>query len=193
MAKLFLGMLAVCLLSACSTTQAPLTDAGKDRGESRLRGGDQLVVRLDTGGNVPGQASQSIDVVIDENGEISLPLIGRVPAAGSTPSELAERIQAGYVPRYYVRCNATVLPTIRFFYVGGEVRNPGRHNWTEDITLLKAINTAGGFTDFANRRKVEVTRGKNKHTMDAEEIRQHPDKDVTIQPGDSIYVTRSIF
>ena len=110
-----------------------------------------------------------------------------------TPSELGESIQANYVPRFYVRCTATVLATIRFFYVGGEVRAPGRYNWTEDVTLMKAVNTAGGFTDYANRRKVEIARGKGKQTFDAEDIRQHPDKDIAIHPGDSINITRSIF
>jgi polysaccharide export outer membrane protein len=134
-----------------------------------------------------------LDVVIDENGEISLPLIDRVKVAGLTASELAERIQASYVPRYYVRCNATVLATTRFFYVGGEVRAPGRYGWSEDVTLLKAINTSGGFTDYANRKKVEVIRGKQRIVVDCEVARSQPAKDVSILPGDSIWVGRSIF
>jgi polysaccharide export outer membrane protein len=180
------------LTAACSTP--PVTSPGPNvvnhRAESRLRTGDPLTVRLDLGGN---QGTQVYEAVIDERGEISLPLIGRIGAAGLTPAELAERIQANYVPRFYVRCNATVLAAVRFFYVGGEIRNPGRYNWTEDITLLKAINTAGGFSEFANRRKVEVTRGKEKIICDAEAIRQRPETDIAIQPGDSLYVPRSIF
>jgi protein involved in polysaccharide export with SLBB domain len=158
--------------------------------ESRLRIGEQLTVRLDTGGN---RLPDTTECVIDENGEISLPLIGRVQAAGATASELAERIQASYVPRYYVRCNATVLATVRFFYVGGEVRAPSRYPWTEDTTLMKAINTAGGFSDYASKDKVEITRGKGKQVFNCDEIRQHPSKDVPILPGDTIYVPRSIF
>lgn len=157
---------------------------------SRLRVGDQISVRLDTGGD---QKAEMVECSIDENGEISMALIGHVHAAGATASELGERIQASYVPRYYVRCTATVLVTIRFYYVGGEVHGPGRNNWTEDMTLMKAINTAGGFTDFANRGKVEITRGKNKQVFNADDLRQHPVKDVPIQPGDIIYVPRSIF
>jgi polysaccharide biosynthesis/export protein VpsN len=158
--------------------------------ESRLRSGDQIQIRIDTGST---QQPQQFEVVIDENGEVSLPLVGRVKAADGTSSELAERIQTSYVPRFYVHCNATVMATIRFFYVGGEVRSPGRYNWTEDVTLLKSINTAGGFTDYSNRRKVEIARGKGKQVFDCEDIRQHPAKDVPIKPGDSIYVARSIF
>ena len=158
--------------------------------ETLLRIGDQLTIRLDFGGNQPPQTS---DVVVDENGEISLPLVGRIKSEGLTTSELADRIQANYVPRYYIRCNATVMATVRFFYVGGEVRGPSQYNWSEDMTLLKAINTAGGFTEFANRRKVELMRGGEKKPYDCEDLRAHPNKDPVVQPGDSIYVPRSIF
>jgi polysaccharide export outer membrane protein len=86
-----------------------------------------------------------------------------------------------------------VTVAARYFYVGGEVRSSGRFNWTDDMTLLKAINTAGAFTDYANRRRVEITRGKEKITMDGEELRRDPSQDIPIRPGDSIWVPRSIF
>ena len=133
------------------------------------------------------------DVTIDDQGNIALPLVGRIKAAGLTPSELAENIQSNYVPRYYVRCTATVLVAQRFFYVGGEVHNPGRFLWSEDTTLLKAINTAAGFTDYANRRKVQLARGKQQQEFDCEQLQRNPAKDVPIRPGDTITVPRSVF
>jgi polysaccharide export outer membrane protein len=157
--------------------------------ESRLRIGDQLQVRLET---TSAQPPQVYDLLIDDEGKIGLPLISRLDADGLTTSELATKIQAAYVPRFYVRCNVNVLVASRFFYVGGEVRSSGRYPWTTDVTLLKAINTAGGFTDFASRGKVELTRGKAKRTFDIEQLRRNPAKDVVIQPGDTIYVPRSI-
>jgi protein involved in polysaccharide export with SLBB domain len=193
MRVLIVPLFACLLLVGCGTTKPAsrgrFDSLTEQRTESKLRGGDQIVVRLDTGGPQP----DVLEVAIDENGEISLTLIGHIKAAGLTPSELSEQIQASYVPRYYVRCTATVLPRDRFYYVGGEVRTPGRLPWSEDITLMKAINTAGGFSDFANRGKVEIVRGKGKQTFNCEDIRQHPAKDVPIQPGDTIYIPRSIF
>jgi polysaccharide biosynthesis/export protein VpsN len=190
-----IGLAVAMMLGGCSSTgSAPsasfATVAPDQGGETRLRNGDQIQVHLDTG-DIKGP--QSIDTEIDENGEISLPLINHVKAEGLTPSEFSERIQANYVPRFYTRCTVTVLTTVRFFYVGGEARVPGRYNWSEDITLLKAINTAGGFNDYANRSKVEVTRGKEKRVLDCEDLRRHPERDISIQPGDSIYISRSIF
>lgn len=183
---LLAGGLIGCASDSGHTNFHPVATEGS---QSRLRGGDQITIRVDTG----SQGSQAFEAVIDENGEISLPLINRVKAAGLSASELAERIQASYVPRYYVHVAVIVLPTARFFYMGGEVRSPGRVNWTEDMTLMKAIQTGGGFTDFANRRKVEIVRGTKKLIYNAEEIRQHPEKDIPLQPGDSLYVPRSIF
>ena len=160
--------------------------------ETRLRVGDQIQVRLETGGQVTAP-SQLYDLIIDENGQISLPLVGQVPAAGKTTSELSEGIQSRYVPRFFVRCSALVVTAARFFYVGGEVKSAGRFQWTEDVTLIKAINTAGGFTDYANRSKVEVIRESVKVVYDYEELRRNPAKDAPIRPGDSIWVVRSLF
>ena len=201
---LFLQAGGLTLLLGCSTvdnlqgwSSPPLRPrspaaAGEDAVSGRLRPGDGLSIRIDAG---PPQASavQASDVTINEDGDISLPLVGHIKAAGLTPSELAEHIQANYVPRYYVRCTATVLVGQRFYYVGGEVRNPNRFMWSEDTTLLKAINTASGFTDFANRRKVQLVRGKQQQEFNCEELQRNPSKDVQIRPGDTITVPRSIF
>jgi polysaccharide export outer membrane protein len=130
---------------------------------------------------------------VNESGEISLPLIGRVPAEGATPGQLAERIEAHYVPRYYVRCNVGVIISARYFYVGGEVRAPGRYPWSEDTTVLKAINTAAGFTDYANRSRLELLRGDEKIPLNFDRLRRNPGQDIAIRPGDSVWVPRSIF
>lgn len=191
---LFLLVLATagCGLFGSPKPAVPVKPGGPGT-ETRLRIGDQIQVRLETGGSTVGTA-QLYDLVIDEEGRVALPLIGQVPAGGKTTSELAAIIQSRYVPQFYVRCSALVVTAARFFYVGGEVRSPGRFQWTEDITLIKAINTAGGFTDYANHSKVEVIReSAHKETYDYEELRRTPSKDVPIRPGDSIWVPRSIF
>jgi protein involved in polysaccharide export with SLBB domain len=202
LARLIVPATALSLLLGCSTihnlfgessSPKPKTPAATgDEVAGRLRAGDEVVVRIDTGG---AQAATPVpsDLTIDEDGNISLPLIGSIKAAGLTGSELAERIQANYVPRYYVRCNASVMVAARFFYVGGEVRNPNRFPWSEDTSLLKAISTAGGFTDYANRQKVQLIRGGILETYNCEDLQRNPAKDPTVRPGDTITVPRSIF
>jgi polysaccharide export outer membrane protein len=175
---------------AATVPVAPISD---EEISSRLRPGDELSIRIDAGAPT-GTAPTPTDVTVDDEGYIELPLVGQIKAAGLTPSELAEHIQSNYVPRYYVRCTASVLVSQRFFYVGGEVKNPGRFIWSEDVTLMKAINTASGFTDYANRGKVQLARGKEPlQTFNCEELMRNPAKDVPIRPGDTITVLRSMF
>jgi polysaccharide export outer membrane protein len=201
-AGLFVTAAALSLLPGCSTIHNLFGDSSRpkpnptaatgDEIAGRLRTGDMMSVRIDTG-SAQATTPPSSDLSIDEDGNISLPLVGSIKAAGLTPSELAERIQANYVPRYYVRCNATVLVAQRFLYVGGEVRNPGRFPWSDDTTLMKAINTASGFTDYANRQKVQLTRGGKVDVYNCEDLQRNPAKDPPIRPGDTITVPRSIF
>lgn len=194
-----LMLCAVLALAGCAGSTPPAVTttatASLDRAtENLLRVGDELQIRLDTPSrDQRDRGPQNIPVVIDQDGAISLPLVGRVPAAGTTPGLLAERIEAYYVPRYYIRCSANVIVSARFFYVGGEVRGPGRYSWSEDTTVLKAINTAGGFTDYANRGKLEILRGDQKIPVNFEELRRNPGRDISLRPGDSVWVPRSIF
>jgi polysaccharide biosynthesis/export protein VpsN len=177
---------------ASSTTTASV--ASEEEVSGRLRAGDELNVRIDAGAATSVMGGAPTDVIIDDQGNIQLPLIGQLKAAGLTTSELAERIQSNYVPRYYVRCTASVLVSQRFFYVGGEVKNPGRFLWSEDMTLMKAINTASGFTDYANRGRVQLARGKEPpQTFDCQLLLRDPSKDVPIRPGDTVTVPRSVF
>ena len=197
---LFLGMAAITLLVGCSSLSrsSDSSSPGKSKPTDSeevsgwLRPGDQIQIRLTTG-QQQNAAPESYDVSVDENGEIHLPLVGGVKAAGLTQSELAESIEANYVPRYYVRCTASVMTALRFFYISGEVRNPGRFPWSDDTTLLKAISTAGGFTDYANRGKVQLVRGTQRLIYNYNDLQRNPGKDPLIRPGDTITIERSIF
>jgi protein involved in polysaccharide export with SLBB domain len=202
LARLFVPVAGLSLLLGCSTyhnlfgqssqPKPKLPAVAGDEISGRLRAGDEVVVRIDTGGAQPVTPTPA-DLTINEDGNISLPLVGSIKAAGLTASELADRVQANYVPRFYVRCTATVQVAARFMYVGGEVRNPGRFPWSEDTTLLKAINTASGFTDFANRQKVQLVHGGKLEVYNCEDLQRNPAKDPPVRPGDTITVLRSIF
>ena len=83
-------------------------------------------------------------------------------------------------------------PTARFVNVGGAVRNPARVPFTEDMTLLAAINAAGGFNDFADQKRVRLLRGSEvKFATSASFARSS--KDVHLQPGDRVEVPQSFF
>ncbi|MBA2431133.1 MAG: polysaccharide export protein, partial [Chthoniobacterales bacterium] len=133
---------------------------------------------------------------VDASGTINLPYINKVQAAGLTPAQLAASVEGSYrSAKIYTNPTITILmqPAARFVNVGGAVRAPSRVPFTEDMTLLTAINAAGGFNDFADQRKVRVMRGSDVRVYDVRQSRRDPSKDIRLQPGDRVEVPQSFF
>jgi protein involved in polysaccharide export with SLBB domain len=163
--------------------------------QASLRIGDPLEIRI---GGVPGDDQQQVNNIytIDANGSINLPYINKVKAEGLTPAQLARSIEEMYrANKIFTNPNITIFmaPSARFVNVGGSVRQPMRVPFTEDMTLLTAINGAGGFNDFADQRHVRVLRGKEVKVYDVRQFRKDPSKDVKLQPGDRVEVPQSFF
>jgi protein involved in polysaccharide export with SLBB domain len=157
-----------------------------------LRGGDTLIIRL-TG--VPTQDQGIFEVKIDESGKISMPHIGSLVAANNTTVELKKLIESTYLKEeIFTNPNVTVdLKEQRFVDVTGEVRMPQRVPYTKDLTALGAVAACGGFTDFANRRRVRLTQGGQTQEFNAKEIQADQGRDIRLKPNDKIQVDRSIF
>ena len=98
------------------------------------------------------------------------------------------------MPKYYVRLTVTVSSPQRVFYVGGEVKQPGRQLYVGETTVTKAIQAAGDFTDFANRNKVWLIRSNGERIkVNCIKALQDPTLDPPVYPGDQIQVPRRIF
>jgi len=168
-----------------------MPSAGMDTSDL-LRGGDTLIIRL-TG--VPPQDQGIFEVKIDESGKISMPHIGSLTAANTTTVELKKLIETTYLKEeIFTNPNVTVdLKEQRFVDVTGEVRAPQRVPYTKDLTALGAVAACGGFTDFANRRRVRLTQGGVTQEFNAKEIQADQGKDIRLKPNDKIQVDRSIF
>jgi protein involved in polysaccharide export with SLBB domain len=131
---------------------------------------------------------------IKEDGTITLNYIGPIKAAGKTAGELQREIRTFYVPRIYRdSLNVTVRSQLRVYYVGGEVRSPGPREYIGETDILKAIQAAGDFTDFANKRKVQLTRNGKTQVIHAPRALTNPAENVAIYPGDRIHVPRRFF
>ena len=164
-------------------------------GQATLRIGDPLDLKV---AGVPAEEQAQVNNIytVDANGAINLPYIGKVSAQGLTPSLLARSIEQTYrEKKIYTNPNITILmqPTSRFVNVGGSVRAPTRVPFTEDMTLLTAINAAGGFNDFADQRHVRLLRGSQVTVYDVRKFRKDPSLDVKLQPGDKVEVPQSLF
>lgn len=155
-----------------------------------LHGGDTVTVRFS---EVDPPIPDHIERIKDD-GTLTLGLIGMIPAAGKTPGQLQTEIHDLYVPRYYRSMNVVVIPQDQYFYVGGEVKQPGRFLWVGDTTLLRAIQTAGDFTDFANKSKVRLIHSNGQMEMvNCKKALLDPSLDKPVYPGDRITVTRRFF
>ena len=156
---------------------------------AQLRPGDSLNIAVQ---GVPD--SNSYVVQIDEQGVISLPFIGTMTAAGLSTADLSQRIRETYVAKkIYTNVDVSVSVTERYIYVGGEVQRPGRIVWTPDLTVAKAIQSAGGFTLYAKETAVTLVRDKAAYPIDVKLAQRNPSQDPRLMPGDSVQVPRSPF
>ena len=138
--------------------------------------------------------SRAVPVRMD--GKISLPLIDEIQAAGLTPLQLKERI-AQSLKKFIDNPNVSVVVTeANSFkvYVSGEVRTPGVYRIRSETTLVQIIPMAGGFTEWANQRKILVIRkeqGKEKRfNVNYKKILSGEDtsSNIILKPGDAVIV-----
>lgn len=180
------------LAAGCQTAPESLTANPRipdARSAALLRPGDSLVISIQ---GVPDPSTNSLQ--IDDQGVISLPLIGIVSAAGLTASDLSQKIRETYVAkRIYTTVDVSVTVTERYVYVGGEVQRPGRIVWTPDLTVTKAIQAAGGFTLYARETAVSLVREQTAYSFNVSLAQRNPSEDLRMMPGDSIQVPRSAF
>lgn len=156
---------------------------------AQLRPGDSLTIALL---GVPDPTTNAVQ--IDDQGLISLPFIGTLTAGGMSTAELSQRVRETYVAKkIYTVVDVSVSVTERYVYVGGEVQRPGRIIWTPDLTVTKAVQSAGGFTLYAKETAVSLVRDKNAYTIDAKLAQKKPAEDPRLMPGDSLQISRSPF
>ncbi|MEN3369399.1 MAG: polysaccharide biosynthesis/export protein [Verrucomicrobiota bacterium] len=140
---------------------------------------------------------------VNDNGELEVPYIGLVPASGKSCKELAYNVKAALEREYYY--HATVIIALDHVseksrgkvYVYGSVKGQGPQEIPADesYTVSKAIIRAGGFGDFANKRKVKVTRkGGHDFVVDLKRVIEegHSEEDLVVQPDDQIYVPQRL-
>jgi protein involved in polysaccharide export with SLBB domain len=164
-------------------------------GQATLRPGDPIEIKI---GGVPVDEQTQVNnaYTVDADGMLSLPYINKVQAAGLTPTQVAAAAEARYrEEKIFTNPTVTITmqPTARFVNVGGAVRTPTRVPFTEDITVLAAINAAGGFNDFADQKRVRLLRGSTVTVIDVRQFRRDPTKDLRLQPGDRVEVPQSFF
>lgn len=196
----------VLALAGCETNHAPAPAPGPSPVQSGTTSTDTnflQTIPLQVGDTVQVEITGTptkidpLQLLINESGTITLAYIKQpIQAAGKTSKEIQEIIRAELVPQIYTFANVSVTPFGRYFYVGGYI-NPGgtgKQLYTGHTTLSQAISAAGGFSEFAAKKRVQVTRLNGKiFIVDCMKALKDPTLDIEIFPGDRIYVDRRTF
>jgi polysaccharide biosynthesis/export protein len=171
--------------SAKAATAAPATDAD-------YKIGPQDVLRID----VWKEPDITRVAPVRPDGRISLPLLNDVQAAGLTPSQLAATLTEG-LKKFITNPQVTVSVSeinSRRVYVTGEVTKPGAFPLLPNMTVLQALSSSGGFSQFAKIKGIYVLRvedGKQvKHPFNYKDVvsGKKPELNILLQPGDVIVV-----
>ena len=102
-------------------------------------------------------------VPVRPDGKISLPLLNDVQASGLTPSQLAAEVTKS-LTKFVTSPQVTIIVTqinSQRVYLLGEVARAGAYTMLPDMTILQALSNAGGFTQYANSKKIYVLRDEN--------------------------------
>jgi len=177
---------------AATDAGVPAVPTGQDSASisTVFRPGDILEVDFADTQGLPSKWQQTIR----EDGTITLPLSKTVRAAGLRKGELEQAIHEVYVPHILRRLTVNVRSDKRSYFVSGEVKLPGEKEHTGHITAMRAIATAGDFTDYANKSKIEIFRvSGEKIRLNGKKALEDASKDVPVYPGDRVHVYRRIF
>jgi len=102
----------------------------------------------------------SKEVTVRPDGRITLPLINDIVAAGKTPMQLRDEIEKRLKEYIDLPVVTVIVKGIesKYYYVIGEVANPGGYLLSKPLTVLQALALAGGFTEWAKKDKIMVIR-----------------------------------
>ncbi|HXM94178.1 MAG TPA: polysaccharide biosynthesis/export family protein [Candidatus Dormibacteraeota bacterium] len=160
--------------------------------DAEFKIGPQDVLRID----VWKEPDISRAVPVRPDGKISLPLLNDVQAAGLTAMQLAGVISEGlkkFINNPQVTVSVSEINSRRV-YVTGEVTRPGSMPLLPNMTVMQALSTSGGFTQFAKIKSIyvlRVTDGKQeKLPFNYKEVLngQKPEQNQMLKPGDVIVV-----
>jgi polysaccharide export outer membrane protein len=136
------------------------------------------------------------EVVVRPDGNITLPLLNDIQAAGLTPGELRERIVAE-AHRYIEDPSPTVAVKAinsRKVFITGQVEKPGPYPLASPMTVLQLIALAGGLKEFADGKNILVMRAENgrqvAYQFDYKELlkRKNLRQNIDLKPGDTVVV-----
>jgi len=130
--------------------------------------------------------------VIDNNGEVNLPIVGKVKVSGMTIEQARQTIE-GKVVEWLVK-PVVVCKMVSFkISILGDVNRPGTYTFYKDnVSIFDIVAAAGDLTYYGNRAEVKIVRKTAKEDIvmkvDLRKVDILKDKQYYLQPGDIVYV-----
>jgi polysaccharide export outer membrane protein len=112
----------------------------------------------------------------------------QTPSGDKVKVSLAAAMAGDPQQNLEIKNGDTIYIPALYFYVQGQVKNSGRYPYEENMTVLMAVTTAGGFTDKASSRRTIIIREKDGRKQEIKAKLEDP-----IQPGDMVTVPESWF
>ncbi len=126
------------------------------------------------------------------DGKITIPLVGDVQASGLTPERLGEQLKqalSAYINAPDVSVSLQTVNSKKFF-ITGEVNRPGEYSLATPTKVFDALSNAGGFHDFANKKKIIIIRGSDRLKFNYQDILRGKslEQNILLENGDTIVV-----
>jgi len=190
-------------LTETVSAQAPAATASTTQGKPNAAGGDSVGLAVDPTTYVIGVQDQiyvrvwrepdfTAPYAVRPDGKITIPLIGDVQAGGLTPERLAAQLKQGlsdYINNPDVTVTVTQVNSKKYF-VTGEIYHAGEFPLAVPTRVFDALSNAGGFREFANKKKIVIIRGAERLKFNYIDILRgkNLEQNILLQNGDTIVV-----
>lgn len=149
----------------------------------RLGVGDEIEIL------VYDEADLTVQITINDDGNINFPLIGRISVSGNTATQVQKLIHDGLKNGYLLNPSVQVdIITYRPFYIHGEVNKPGAYSYQPGLNVDQAIALAGGLTERASASKIFI-----KQLQKSSKKSSKVELSYSVSPGDIITIEQSFF
>ena len=198
------------LIATCFAQQLPQTKKSQDRKESEIT--DPAAVKPLASGL--GQAVDprayliggedvlsiqtwrhpefSFTMAVRPDGKISIPLVGEMMAGGLTPDQLTKQFAAAIAD--YVKGPEVFIQVLdvrsKKYFIDGEVGKAGEYPLIGPTRVFEALSKAGGFRDFANKKRIQILRGDKTFKFNWIEVSKgkKPEQNIVLENGDHVIV-----
>ena len=149
--------------------------------------GQQIDYRVDAGDTITITVYDEADlsqrgIPVPDNGIISMPLIGDIHVSGMSTKNIEKQISQRLANGYLLSPEVTVsVVEYRPFFLVGEVKNPGRQLFANNVDVRKAIVLAGGLTELGDKQSILIERANSGRQNKA-------DESTLVEPGDIITI-----